>query len=74
MKYTNGGSSRVNGAKSLSGTLNKWSVLVAEATTRLSEETYQIKIPMKLDCATGDLCNVTKVEIAGETRKDMRKN
>ena len=31
---------RVNGAKSLSGTLNKWSVLVAEATTRLSEETY----------------------------------
>ena len=28
---------------------------------------------MKLDCATGDLCNVTKVEIAGETREDMRK-
>ena len=40
MKYKNGGSSRVNGSKSLSGTLNKWSVLVAEATTRLSEETY----------------------------------
>ena len=40
MKYTNGGSSRVNGAKSLSGTLNKWSVLVVEATTGLSDETY----------------------------------
>ena len=52
---------RVNGAKSLSGSLNKWSVLVAEATTRLSEETYLIKILTKLDCATGDLCNVTKV-------------